>query len=55
MKEGIVTKKMNPFVRQAIEIIRENAYQKLSVKDKGFQVVLELAWEMYLRGFSVEK
>ncbi len=24
---------MNPFVRQTIEIIRENAYQKLSVKD----------------------
>lgn len=33
LKEGIVTKKMNPFVRQAIEIIRENAYQKISVKD----------------------
>lgn len=33
LKEGIITKKMNPFVRQAIEIIRENAYQKLSVKD----------------------
>lgn len=33
LKEGIITKKMNPFVRQTIEIIRENAYQKLSVKD----------------------
>ena len=33
LNEGIITKKMNPFVRQTIEIIRENAYQKLSVKD----------------------
>lgn len=33
LNEGIITKKMNPFVRQTIEIIRENTYQKLSVKD----------------------
>ena len=37
------------------EIIELEKQKKLSVKDKGFQVVLELAWEMYLRGFSVEK
>ena len=37
------------------EIISLEQQKKLSVKDKGFQVVLELAWEMYLRGFSVEK
>ena len=37
------------------EIVSLEQQKKLSVKDKGFQVVLELAWEMYLRGFSVEK
>ena len=37
------------------EIIELEKQKKLSVKDKGFQVVLELAWEMYLRGFSVDK
>ena len=37
------------------EIISLEQQKKLSVKDKGFQVILELAWEMYLRGFSVEK
>ncbi len=37
------------------EIIQMEKQKSLSVKDKGFQVVLELAWEMYLRGFFVEK
>ena len=37
------------------EIIAMEKQKKLSVKDKSFQVILELAWEMYLRGFFVEK
>lgn len=37
------------------EIIELEKQKKLSVKDKGFQVVLELAWEMYLRGFFCRK
>ena len=28
---------------------------KLSLKDKDLQIVLQLAWEMYLRGYRVEK
>lgn len=37
------------------ELARMEKQKSLSLKDKGFQVVLELAWEMYLRGYSVEK
>ncbi|WP_425438910.1 PolC-type DNA polymerase III [Propionispira arboris] len=32
-----------------------DALENLSVKDKGLQIVLELAWEMYIRGYYVEK
>lgn len=37
------------------ELAEEEKIKKLSVKEKGLQVVLELAWEMYLRGYTVEK
>lgn len=37
------------------EIDDLEAQKALSVKDKDLQIVLELAWEMYLRGFFVEK
>lgn len=37
------------------ELAEEENMKKLSLKEKGLQVVLELAWEMYLRGFFVEK
>lgn len=32
-----------------------NSKDGLSEKDKELQIVLELSWEMYLRGFSVQK
>jgi len=37
------------------EIDELEAQKSLSVKDKDLQIVLELAWEMYLRGYFVEK
>ena len=43
-------------VRQSLDALAEqDKVKKLSVKEKGLQIVLELAWEMYLRGYTVEK
>lgn len=43
-------------IRDKLDELAENEkLKKLSIKEKGLQVVLELAWEMYLRGYSVEK
>ena len=43
-------------VRAELDKIAEMEKQKkLSVRDKDFQIILELAWEMYLRGYFVEK
>ena len=37
------------------EIDEMEGQKPLSIKDKDLQIVLQLAWEMYLRGYSVEK
>lgn len=37
------------------ELVAQEKNKSLSVKEKALQVVLELAWEMYLRGFYIEK
>ena len=43
------------FVHGKIKELEEKAKEKkLDVKDSGTLVVLQLAWEMYLRGYSVE-
>ncbi len=43
-------------VKQELEKLNaESKVKKLSVKEKDMQIILELALEMYLRGYSVEK
>ena len=41
------------FVKSELDAL--DAKEALDLKEKGTQIVLQLAWEMYLRGYSMEK
>lgn len=42
-------------VKKQLAALNAQDEKNLSVKDKNFKIILELAWEMYLRGFKLQK
>lgn len=52
---NLIAKGQTAIKEKMKEIDELESQKSLSIKDKDLQIVLELAWEMYLRGYSVEK